>query len=70
MVIIADTGPGAVIEADPIRIGLPLSLRQRLIRQREHGLRGVAIHKRRQADRGHRGHVRRAGRMQAGHSTV
>ncbi|MNL16372.1 hypothetical protein D3C87_1374090 [compost metagenome] len=70
MMIIANTGQRAVIQADPVRITLALRLRQRLIRQTEHGLRRVAIDKWRQPDRGHRSHVRRTGRMQAGHGAV
>ena len=70
MVVVTDPGQRTVIEADPVRVSLALGLRQRLVRQPEHGLRGIAMNKGCQADGGHRDHVRGAGRMQAGQGGV
>ncbi|MNP39923.1 hypothetical protein D3C76_1335190 [compost metagenome] len=70
MMVLTDTGQGAPIQADPARIGPALRLRQCLIRQPEYCLRCIAMNKGRQPDRGDRGHVGGAGRMQAGQGGV
>ncbi|MCY1432061.1 hypothetical protein D9M71_480470 [compost metagenome] len=70
VVIVADTGRKAVFDTGPVLLALAFGLGQCLIAEAEHGLRRVAVSKRRQADRGYGSHIGGAGSVKTGQGAV
>ena len=70
VMIVTDLRHQTLIDARPILLALPFGLRECLIAQCQHRLRGVTVGERRQPDRSHRRHIGRAGGMQAAQGIV